>query len=151
MDGRYGLSGDDEVQDALAAIQKVRARMAARSRWSFARHAAFGAVMGGMVASYGLPHPYPLGGLVLCLLVVALIARMDRRRDGFFVNGYRAGRTRGITVGLALFTVAALLVAMGLKVQWSWSPLLAGAVVLVVTTLGSLAWERAYRRELEER
>lgn len=142
---------DHDADDALATIKTVRGRMAGRARWSSARHAAFGAAMGGMVASYGLPLPYPFGGLVLCLLLVALIAWTDRRRDGFFINGYHAGRTRGIAVGLALFTMAALLAAMALKDRWSWSPLVAGAVVLVIATLSSVAWERAYRRELEGR
>ena len=142
---------DGEADEALAAIRVVRTRMAGRARWSLARHAAFGVAMGGLVASYALPFPWTFGGLALCLLLTAAIAWRDRRRDGFFINGYRVGRTRGIAIDLALITMAALLVAATLKERWRWAPLAAGLVVFAVATLGSIAWERAYRRELQGR
>lgn len=140
---------EKNAQEALVAIRAVQGRMARRARWSLARHAAFGVAMGGLVASYALPFRQALGGLALCLLLAAAIARWDRRRDGFFINGYRAGATRPITIAIGLFTMAALIVAIAFKERWSWSPLFAGLVVLVAATLGSIAWERAYRRELE--
>jgi hypothetical protein len=146
-----GMAQDDP-NDALAAVRAARAGVAGRARWSLARHAAFGGLMGGLIASYALPFPASLGGLVLCLALTGVVAATDRRRDGFFVNGYRAGRTRRIAIGIALFTIAALALAVWAQGAglW-WVPLVLGVLVFGVATRASIAWERAYQRELEGR
>ena len=46
------------------------------------------------------PLRYVVMAAVLC--AVALVVRWDRRRTGMFVNGYRAGRTRVVTVALLI-------------------------------------------------
>lgn len=137
------------AREALASVDAVRARMAGRARWSWGRHAAFGATMGGLVASYALPVPQLFIGLGACMLATAAIAWRDRRRDGFFINGYRAGATRRIALTIAATTVLLLLLGMAFKAEWRWAPLLAGVVAAGAATLGSVAWERAYRREMD--
>ncbi|TMJ12006.1 MAG: hypothetical protein E6G94_14755 [Alphaproteobacteria bacterium] len=137
-----------EAAEALAAMQAARGRMAGRARWSFWRHAAVGLLMGALVASYALPAPLTIAVVGLCLLGVAAIVARDRRRDGFFVSGYRRGRTRPLTFGLVAFLVAALLLAL-ISRQWvAWAPVAIGAVVAVVATGASIVWERIYQREL---
>lgn len=141
-----------EAAEALKAVTAVEHRLAARAHWPWARHAAFGAVLGALVASYALPLPLNMGVVALCCAAVGGIVAWDRRRDGFFVNGYRAGRTRRVTVfvlGAALIALAAGI--LGREFGWGWAPLAAGAILFVVATLASMAWERIYRAELEGR
>jgi len=140
----------DDPADALEALQAARRRMAGRARWSFGRHLAVGLVMGVLVASYALPGALQLLGLVPCLIAVALIIARDRRRDGFFVSGYRAGRTRPFTFLLlgGVFLLVILAVAARIALGWGWAPLAAGLAVVPLVTWGSLHWERIYRREL---
>jgi hypothetical protein len=140
---------DKDASEALRALRSVQGRFAARARWSWQRHAAFGVVMGGLVASYALPPVERVGAIFLCCLAVIVIALRDRRRDGFFVNGYRRGRTRRVTAVLlvvALGTLAAAL--LGKEQGWWWAPLAAGVLLSVFATAASMAWERVYRNEL---
>lgn len=141
---------EPDPQDALASVRQAQARLGKRAHWSTGRHAAFGALLGGLVGSYALPGNLPFLGLGLCLAATALVVRRDRARDGFFINGYRAGRTRLITLTVLLVTLSALGLAMFARMAldlW-WPPILLGVAVAVVGTLGSRMWESAYRADL---
>lgn len=145
MDGR-------EAARSLEMMRATRGALAARTRWSLARHAAVGLLLGSLIAGYALPGPGPVMVGVVCMgATVAIVAR-DRRRDGFFVNGYRPGRTRRITFALVAIAFGALLSAIALKERYglNWAPVAIGIVLAVVATLASIAWELVYRQELEE-
>lgn len=140
----------EEAERALAAMAQTQRRMAERAHWPLTRHMAFGALMGLLVASYALPTSVQPVAVVLALLGTALLVQHDRKRDGFFVNGYRAGRTRRVAflfLGIALLFLVAAIVAK-LRFGLGWVPLLLGAILAVLGTLSSLAWERAYRADL---
>lgn len=141
-----------EAAEALRGMKQVEARLAARAHWSWPRHAAFGALMGILVAGYALPLPLNMAVVALCCAGVAAIVAWDRRRDGFFVSGYRPGRTRWVTALLLVCALAALAAAIfGRESGLAWAPLAAGAALFVVATLASVMWERVYRAELEGR
>jgi len=149
-DGQNGTMNDNDPAEALRAVRAVQGKMAARAHWSWPRHLAFGAVFGALVASYALPMAGTIVVLALCLVAAAAIVARDRRRDGFFVNGYRAGRTRKVAAALlATFVLVFAAAIAGRERGLNWAPLAAGFVLFVVATLGSKAWERAYRAELE--
>ena len=140
----------EQAQRALEALADTRRRIAQRARWPLRRHMAFGALVGILVASDALPTPGQIGAVALMLLGTLLLVRYDRRRDGFFVNGYRAGRTRRVAflfLGVALLGLAVAIVAK-LRFGLVWVPLVAGVVIAVLGTMASLAWERAYRADL---
>ena len=143
----------DEAARALAALAATRERMATRAHWPFHRHLAVGLLIGMMVASYALPPLATLAAVALALVGTLLLVAGDRKRDGFFVNGYRAGRTRWIALAFAAVALAGLAVAVvgGQVHGLAWVPLAAGAAVAVIGTLASLAWERAYRADLADR
>ena len=110
-------------------------------------------MMGLLVASYAFPPPVMMAAAFLVVIGTGLIVARDRRRDGFFVNGYRAGRTRRITF---LYLAALVpLIAAGVvgKVVYGlpWAPLAAAVVAVCLGTWSSKAWERAYRADLAER
>lgn len=141
---------DMEAARALKAMQAARGALADRAKWSLARHAAFGLVIGGLIAGYALPAPWPIVVAAICLVATAMIVWRDRQRDGFFINGYRRGRTRWVTFALLAAALGALTGAIVLKMQYGldWAPLAIGAIVAALATIGSIGWERLYRQEL---
>ena len=143
---------EKEAERALAALSETRRRVAQRAHWSLPRHMAAGALVGLLVASYALPSPAQFAALAAVLVATALLVAADRRRDGFFVNGYRAGRTRRIAFLFVGIAMVGLIAGIAGKLAYGlvWAPLVAGAVVAVLGTLASLAWERAYRADLGE-
>jgi len=135
---------EQEAARSLDMMRAARGMLAARTRWSSARHAAVGLLLGGLIAGYVV--------VVVCLAVTVAIVARDRQRDGFFVNGYRTGRTRPITFALAAIAFAALVSAISLKQRYGldWAPVAIGIVLAIVATIVSIVWERVYRQELEE-
>lgn len=151
MEERQDIEAE-EAERALAALGETRRRMAQRAHWSLPRHMATGAVMGILVASYALPPDTQLAVAAVVLAATALIVAADRRRDGFFVHGYRAGRTRRVALVFLAIAIIGLIGGVVGKLAYGlvWAPIAAGAIVAVLGTLASLAWERAYRADLAE-
>jgi len=142
----------DEVEAArsLEMMHTARGALAERARWSFARHAAVGLLLGGLIAGYALPDPWPVIVAGACMAATAIVIARDRRRDGFFVSGYRPGRTRWVTFLMLLVGLCALVGAIGMKTRYglAWAPFVIGSGMAVFATVTSIMWERVYRREL---
>ena len=113
---------------------------------------AFAAVLGGMVATQAAPPMIGIAIEALLLVGVGLIVAWDRKRTGMFINGYRAGRTQGLTFALLGFTVAVLALVIWLKLDRGllWAPIAGGVVVAIVAYVASAVWQRIYLRELRE-
>ena len=141
---------EQEQVDALRAVRLTREQLASRARWSFPRHASVGVLLGTMIASFALPTGWPIAVVAACLVATLLIVRRDRQRDGFFVNGYRPGRTLPVTIALLMISFGALYAAIFLKTDKGliWAPIAVGLVLAVLATAASILWERVYRQEL---
>jgi hypothetical protein len=139
-----------EAKNALDAIGAARATLIEKARWPVARHVGFGLAMGGLVGAYSLPDGLPILAVAMCLAVIALMVAQDRKRDGFFVSGYRRGRTRWVTLTVLFFSLLALLGGAMLKYRFGivWAPAALGFLIFVLATAGSFLWERVYRVEL---
>ncbi len=135
---------------ALAGAREARARLAKKIECPPWSHAAFGLIYGTLVAAMGMPD-----GLIVATQAVAVVAALVmfvvfRLRMGFFVNGYRRGRTRPVVFGL----LAAYFVCFGLAAWLRGSfnlhwPAFALALVMVgIGTWASRTWNRIYRAEL---
>ena len=85
------------------------------------------------------------------LISTPLIIWHDRRRDGFFINGYKAGPTRRVAMMIAAGSLLLLVAGIVLRDELGWTsaPLACGAAALVAGTLGSRWWERVYRQDLD--
>ena len=104
-----------DAQTAAAALDGARAarmKMADKLRCPPYMHAVFGALLGGLVASEAASDRGTLviEGAIFAVAVVIFL--VQRRRLGFFVNGYRRGRARPVGLAivgvyLALFSLAA--------------------------------------------
>ena len=144
------MDANSEAAAALAAMQESRERLAQAIDCPPERHLAFAALMGALVACQAAPPTFTLLIEAMLLVGVALLIAWDRRRTGMFINGYRAGRTLYVTLGVLVFTLATLGLSVWLKEDrgLGWAPLAGGAVVAVVAYVASAVWQRIYLREL---
>ncbi len=140
----------NDPAEALAAVRLGREQVLAACDCPPSRHLAFAAVMRSYVAAPALPLVFRMAALATLMLAVVLIIRWDRRRTGMFVNGYRKGRTRKVT--LAMLAVVLPLYLLG---SWlsdmhglAWPSLVMGAVAAVLAYAGSHWWTRVFRREM---
>ncbi len=114
-------------------------------------HFAVGGVMGGLLAMRGLPSPWSLVVGCAALIAIALLVRFARKATGRFVNGYRSGTTRWISVALVVIFMALMFVSGGLTTSTSVrsGPILAGTLMFVVAAAADWLWVQAYRAELK--
>ncbi|MXO62611.1 hypothetical protein [Qipengyuania oceanensis] len=138
-----------DARDALAALQQTRNSLAASYDYPFARHLAFGLLIGSFVAAQALPTGLRMGALGLALAGIFLIQRWDRRRTGSFINGYRPGATRKVTALLLLAVLPILVAAVvfGGPERPTLVVALAGLATLVCIAF-SYWWQAVYLREL---
>lgn len=139
-----------DAAQSLEMVRTTRGALAARAKWSLARHAAVGLLLGGLIAGYALPYPWPMVLAGACMAATAMVVARDRRRDGFFVSGYRSGRTRWVTFAILLVGLAALMGVIVLQNRYgiTWAPVAIGSAMAVFATMMSIVWERVYQREL---
>lgn len=114
-------------------------------------HVAFGGVMGGLLAMRGLPSPWSflLGGAVL--VAIAMLVRFTRKTTGRFVNGFRSGITRWVSVTVVVIFMMLTLSSGALVTSTSIrsGPILAGLVMFFVAAAADWLWVQAYRAELQ--
>lgn len=139
-----------EARSALEAKQYAEAQMARAATCPPWRHAVFGLLMGGLVASpaFDTPIRFAILGAILCS--IPLIIRSDRKRMGMFISGYRRGKTRLVAFGvlaveLSLYAVS---VYYGLDRHDHLMPLLLGLAGVLIGIAGSLLWQRVFVREM---
>jgi hypothetical protein len=142
-----------DAAEALAAVHAARRQVLQgdRARWPWRRHAVFAAVVSGCLAANAAP-PAPALAIDLALaIVVGVTIAVDRARTGVFVNGWRAGPTRPVVMGICLLYLGLQAVCLWLKFDrglWQ-APLAGGAVLFPAALFGSKLRERIYRRDLE--
>ena len=139
-----------EARSALDAKQFAEAQMARAATCPPWRHAVFGLMMGGLVASPAFDMPIRMSILVILLALIPIIIQSDRKRMGMFINGYRRGKTRIVALGvlaveLSLYGVA---VVRGLDHHDRVTPLLLGVLGAVIGIFGSMLWQRVFVREM---
>jgi hypothetical protein len=136
---------------ALAAANQARQHLADQARWSWPRHALVGVQIGVLVSGPAFGIPGILAALGFVVITTPLIIWQDRQRDGFFINGYKAGPTRRIAVLIAGSGILLLVAGIALRdwLGWSAAPLVCGGIALLTGTLGSRWWEHVYRQDLD--
>ncbi|MGZ2411989.1 putative membrane protein [Sphingomonas sp. F9_3S_D5_B_2] len=139
-----------EALSALDAKRAAEAQMARAANCPPWRHAVFGLMMGGLIASFAFEFAIRTAILVLVLACIPLIIRSDRKRMGMFINGYRRGKTRVVTFGLLALWVPlyALSVHYSLSRNDHQMPLLLGLIGFAIGTAGSVLWQRVFVREM---
>jgi uncharacterized protein YbjT (DUF2867 family) len=141
-----------DAEAALAAMRDSRERLAAAANCPPIRHLVFAVILGGLVASQAAAPLLTIAIEAVLVACIGLVALWDRRRTGMFINGYRAGRTRVVTAGLLVFTLAMLVAGKWLKSEdgYAWAPIWCGLGTAVVAYFASRLWQKIYLRELRE-
>jgi hypothetical protein len=133
--------------DAKRAAEAQMARAVTCPRW---RHAVFGLLFGGLIASvaFNTVGQYAILAVILCC--IPLIIRSDRKRMGMFINGYRRGKTRVVALGilaveLSLYGVA---VHRALDRGDHTTPLALALAGVLIGIAGSYLWQHVFVREM---
>ena len=145
------MNDPDEARAALAAVTAAEVRLAERSNWSLLRHAAAGALTALLLFAQSLGETAMIAVYAVAAVLALLVAERDRRRDGMFVNGWRADRTLWVTLPLLAFMITmVLLVRRAVPAPQTASPLFWMLILLtaLVVTGASMLWQRIYRDEL---
>lgn len=140
------------ASEALSIVRGARASIAVRAATPWWYPPAYGLGMGGLVASLALPNsvaPFATMGCALYLLVVYAVWR---RVSGLGVIGTRPGRTRRIAIGIGLATAAFSALAILLRAAYPDGrvAIFGGVAVALIAARASVAWDRAWRAELQE-
>ena len=145
----YGMELDEN--EALAALNATRSKLAEQVRSPLIWHVAFASVFGAEVAAQGLPMPWSslaTGALTLAIFGVVFWSKVRR---GLWVNGWRGKSTRWVTALVVMLFAAAIIGSVVLyrtSGDPSMSMALGGATFVLMLCL-SLLKERLYRHELE--
>ena len=139
-----------DARTALEAKHYAEAQMARAANCPPWRHAVFGLLMGGLVASPAFDMPIRMTILVLILCCIPIIIHSDRKRMGMFINGYRRGKTRVVAIGILLVELSLYAVAVirGLDHHDHTTPLLLGVAGVLIGIAGSMLWQRVFVREM---
>ena len=144
-----GTSEPMRASDALAAMRASRAKVmqSACPPW---RHALFAGLMSGVVAAQALPvHAFfaVMAGVFAGLIVFAVWLRT---RKGVFVNGWRAGATRRVSLAIFATYIVIYTTTWWLREERGlWvAPLVGAAVLFPIVWVLHRRWIQVYRAEL---
>ena len=141
-----------EAAAALASMRDAKQRMTKGPRWSWRYHLLFGALMATLLLVQALPILWRFVGLAFCLVAVVLIKKWGRDASGRFINGFRRGRTR-------LVSMALLLLFIPLYVWCAWlsathrvplAPVYGALAIFPFAVFADWLWVRAYDADLAE-
>jgi hypothetical protein len=146
------MTRDEDARRMLAEIEAANADLAERAKAPTWYHPVLGVLMGGLVAVQGQPIAIITSCYVVFLVGMALLVRAYKRHTGMWINGYRAGRTRWVAVGLAAITTLSMLISIWLMRErgLTLAPLVFGGIVAVLVTIGGVVWEAAFRADLRD-
>ena len=139
-----------DPREALALAERTRNRMLERAATPPYYAPLYGLCCGLIVTGGGLPQPWGLLLVAVGVLAVGLLYWRWTQSSGLSVNGYRAGTTRMIAVGLAVALVVLLLAGLALREMLGlvWAPFLCGAAAALIAALASAAWDKAWRAQI---
>ena len=139
-----------DVLSALDAKRHAELQMAKAATCPPWRHALFGLMMGGLVASPAFEITIRFAILIALLCLIPIIIHSDRKRMGMFINCYRRGKTRYVIAGLLVLWLPlyAFSVYYGLELHNRVVPLVLGAITGVLAVVASIIWQRVFVREM---
>ena len=137
----------------LATLQAHRSALAERAMQPWWYDALLGLLLFGFVASYSLRNSWiTLAAAAVFLICLRGLVALYRSRTGFWVNGFRRGRTRtAVTVWFGCVVVvlgAGFVAELALDVRGAM--VVAGAVLGIVVVAVSRWWTLVYIAELRE-
>lgn len=146
------MTRDEDALRMLAEVEAANADLAKRAKAPLWYHPALGLLIGALIAVQGQPTPILLAFYAAYIAGLALLVRAYKRHTGLWISGYRAGRTRWVALGLAALTTIGGVIAVWLLRErgLTSAPLVFGAIVAVIVTIGGVVWEAAFRADLRD-
>lgn len=146
------MTQEPDPREALASIRAARAEIGRDLDYPLWWDVAFGAVLGAIVASQGLPLPWGSLVFVPCMLAVVFMVRWWRTTYGWWVNGYSPRRAGKVAWALAAFMIAMMGLALWTRLHDGpvWGPWVAGGLTWIAAAFAGRLWMRAYRKDLAE-
>lgn len=137
----------------LATLHAQRAALAERAMQPWWYDALLSLLLFGFVASYSLRNNWiTLVAVVVFLLFLRGMIWLYRRHTGFWVNGFREGRTRRAI--RAWFGCVVVVLGAGFTAELAFdvrgAMVVAGAVLAVSLAVVNRWWSRIYIAELRE-
>ena len=139
-----------EARSALEAKRQAEAQIARAATCPPWRHAAFGLLMGALVAAPAVPLPARFAVFIAILAAIPIIIQSDRKRMGMFINGYRRGRTRVVVFAIVAVELSLYVLSIYLAddLNYRIAPILLGVAAVAIGIAGSLWWQRVFVREM---
>lgn len=146
------MTRDEDARRMLAEVEAANADLAERAKAPTWYHPALGLLIGGLIAVQALPIPFMVAFYVVYVAGLGLLVRAYKRHTGMWINGYRAGRTRWVAVGLAALATLGGLISLWLVRErgLTLAPLAFGGLIAVIVTIGGFVWEAAFRADLRD-
>ncbi|WP_338465947.1 hypothetical protein RXV95_10230 [Novosphingobium sp. ZN18A2] len=143
----------DEARRALATVAQTKAGMAETIAncppW---RHALFAAIFAVLIASVAISSFVQFATIPFILAAIFLVKKSDERRLGVFVNGYRPGKTRKVSLSFVAVIVVLVVAAMNMRTSHFSNLSKAGltAISFAIAYAYSVVWQRVFLNELRE-
>lgn len=146
------MTRDEDALRMLAELEAANADLAERVRAPVWYHPALGLLMGGLCAVQAAPVPGMYAYYAVFIAGLILLVRAYIKRTGLWVSGYRAGRTRWVSVGLATITTGLMLLSAWLfhTRNETMAPFVFAGLIAVIVTIGGFVWEAAFRADLRD-
>src|SRR5215212_10213245 len=141
------------AETQLATLQAQRAALAERAMQPWWYDALLGLLLFGLISSYAVHDTrLSLAAVVVFLLCLRGMVTLYKRHTGFWISGFRPGRTRR---AVAVWIVCVLAVlgtgfAVDGALGWPGAMVVAGAVLGIGVAAVSRWWTRIYVAELRE-
>lgn len=147
---RDQADGYDAAQ-SLAAMRASRAHILKKNECPPWRHAVFAAGLSSVVAMQAAPVKVFYGYCAFLFVAVAVIYGVQKARNGVFINGWRAGATRGVSLAIFGVYMAIYSLTWWLRLDHGSriAPLIGGAVLFPLAWYASHRWMQVYRREMK--
>lgn len=138
-----------EPADALAAMHASRAQLLLKAcpPW---RHAVLACLMSGTVAAQALPVKVFFAVMAVVFVSLIVFAVWWRARKGLFINGWRAGPTRRVSLAIFVIYMAVYTPSWLLREEHGlWvAPLIGAAVLFPIAWYASRRWRQVFQAEL---
>lgn len=149
----YGLEdgmGPEDARTHLATLKTFQGKMNEELTCPWWYVPVLGGLFAMLTYAMSLERPLMYSLEVECLAIVAVLYAVARRRLGYFVNGYRRGRTRKIAIGLLMFQYCMMGVSGVGAWLWhlAWLPIVAAGASFLAGCWGSVLWQRVWRADM---
>ncbi|MFT8808958.1 hypothetical protein [Gluconobacter sp.] len=151
--GNVDVSSREEARVQLDALGAFREKLGDELVCPWWNAPVRGGLLALLTFAMSLESPFIFLVEGLCIALMGIFYALARRRMGYFVNGYRRGRTRKIALGMLLAVYAMMaLSGTGVRVlHLAWLPWMATLGSFTIGYGAALLWQRGWQADMTAR